>query len=154
MTPLIYVLMCLAEGPGSLDLTADERFWRDEQSCVVVRNNLQKECACVPFAPGSNARTTVTVNTHDATPVMRCDDQGRYFLTEIGETLRADSPQSVPNARQSGLAVCASRHQRVLAVGIRFSLSNGGKPMLKTLLATVAIVGLIAAALRALLAGR
>src|SRR6185503_10884603 len=70
MTPLIYVLMCLAEGPGSLDLTADERFWRDEQSCVVVRNNLQKECACVPFAPGSNARTTVTVNTHDATPVM------------------------------------------------------------------------------------
>jgi hypothetical protein len=70
MTPLIYVLMCLAEGPGSLDLTGDERFWRDEQSCVVVRNNLQKECACVPFAPGSNARTTVTVNTHDATPVM------------------------------------------------------------------------------------
>jgi hypothetical protein len=43
MTPLIYVLMCLAEGPGSLDLTGDERFWRDEQSCVVVRNNLQKE---------------------------------------------------------------------------------------------------------------
>jgi hypothetical protein len=34
MTPLIYVLMCLAGGPGSLDLTADERFWRDEQSCA------------------------------------------------------------------------------------------------------------------------
>ena len=70
MTPLIYVLMCLAEGPGSLDLTADERFWRDEQSCVVARNNLQKECACVPFVPGSNAGATVTVNTHDATPVV------------------------------------------------------------------------------------
>ena len=43
MTPLIYVLMCLAGGPGSLDLTADERFWRDEQSCAIVRDNLQKE---------------------------------------------------------------------------------------------------------------
>jgi hypothetical protein len=41
-----------------------------------------------------------------------------------------------------------------VAVGVGCSLSNGGKPMLKTLLATVAIVGLIAAALRALLAGR
>ena len=70
MTPLIYVLMCLAAGPGSLDLTADERFWLDEQSCLIVRNNLQKECACVPFVPGSNAGATVTVNTHDATPVV------------------------------------------------------------------------------------
>jgi hypothetical protein len=70
MTPLIYVLMCLAGGPGSLDLTADERFWRDEQSCVIVRNNLQKECACVPFIPGSNAGATVTVTTHDATLVV------------------------------------------------------------------------------------
>ena len=70
MTPLIYVLMCLAGGPGSLDLAADERFWRDEQSCVIVRNNLQKECACVPFVPGSSAGATVTVNTHDATPVV------------------------------------------------------------------------------------
>jgi hypothetical protein len=71
MTPLIYVLMCLAGGPASLDLTADERFWRDEQSCVIVRNNLQKECACVPFIPGSNANAsaTVIVTTHDATPV-------------------------------------------------------------------------------------
>jgi hypothetical protein len=70
MTPLIYVLMCLADGPGSLDLTADERFWRDEQSCVIVRNDLQKECACVPFVPGSNAGAIVTVITHDATPVV------------------------------------------------------------------------------------
>jgi hypothetical protein len=70
MTRLIYVLMCLAGGPGSLDLTADERFWRDEHSCVIVRNNLQKECSCVPFVPGSNAGATVTINTHDATPVV------------------------------------------------------------------------------------
>jgi len=70
MTPLIYVLMCLSGGPGSLDLTADERFWRDEQSCVIVRDKLQKECACVPFVPGSNASATVTVLTHDATPVV------------------------------------------------------------------------------------
>ena len=70
MTPLIYVLMCLAGGPGSLDLTADERFWRDEQSCVIVRDKLLKECSCVPFVPGSNVGTTVTVLTHDATPVV------------------------------------------------------------------------------------
>jgi hypothetical protein len=70
MTPLIYVLMCLSGGPGSLDLTADERFWRDEQSCVIVRDKLQKECACVPFVPGSNTSATVTVLTHDATPVV------------------------------------------------------------------------------------
>jgi hypothetical protein len=70
MTPLILVLMCVAGGPGSLDLTADERFWRDEKSCLIARNNLQKECACVPFVPGSNAGATVTVNTHDATPVV------------------------------------------------------------------------------------
>jgi hypothetical protein len=71
MSPLIYVLMCLAGGPGSLDLTADERFWRDEQSCVIVRNNLLKECACVPFAPGSgsDAGATVTVLTHQAPPL-------------------------------------------------------------------------------------
>jgi len=73
MTPLIYVLMCLAGGPGSLDLTADERFWRDEQSCVIVRDKLLKECACVPFSPGSNAGATVTVLTHDATPVVPRD---------------------------------------------------------------------------------
>jgi len=73
MTPLIYVLMCLAGGPGSLDLTADERFWRDEQSCVIVRDKLLKECACVPFIPGSNAGATVTVLTHDATPVVPRD---------------------------------------------------------------------------------
>ncbi len=30
MTPLVYVLMCLAGGDGNLDLTADERFWRDQ----------------------------------------------------------------------------------------------------------------------------
>jgi hypothetical protein len=42
----------------------------DEQSCVIVRNNLQKECACVPFVLSSNAGATVTVNTHDATPVV------------------------------------------------------------------------------------
>lgn len=80
MTPLIYVLMCLAGGPGSLDLTADERFWRDEQSCAIVRDNLQKECACVPFVPGSNAGATVTVNTHDATPVVpreKIEDKSR-----------------------------------------------------------------------------
>ena len=70
MTPLIYVLMCLAGGPGSLDLTADERFWRDEQSCVIVRDKLLKECSCVPFVPGSNVGATVTVLTHDATPVV------------------------------------------------------------------------------------
>jgi hypothetical protein len=64
MTPLIYVLMCLAGGPGSLDLTADERFWRDEQSCGIVRDKLLKECTCVPFVPGSNAGATVTVLTH------------------------------------------------------------------------------------------
>jgi hypothetical protein len=73
MTPLIYVLMCLADGPGSLDLTADERFWRDEQSCVIVRDKLQKECSCVPFVPGSNAGATVTVLTHHATPVVPRD---------------------------------------------------------------------------------
>jgi hypothetical protein len=73
MTPLIYVLMCLAEGPGSLNLKADERFWRDEQSCVSVRNNLQKECACVPFVPGSNTGATVKL------PVPRCPpDNGVY----------------------------------------------------------------------------
>ena len=65
--------MCLAGGPGSLDLTADERFWRDEQSCVIVRDKLLKECACVPFIPGSNAGATVTVLTHDATPVVPRD---------------------------------------------------------------------------------
>jgi hypothetical protein len=68
MTPLIYVLMFLSAGPGSLDLTTDERFWRDGQSCAIVRNNLQKECACVPFTPGSNAGAAVTVATHDAAP--------------------------------------------------------------------------------------
>jgi hypothetical protein len=73
MTPLIYVLMCLAGGPGSLDLTADERFWRDEQSCVIVRDKLLKECACVAFVPGANAGATVTVPTHDATPVVPRD---------------------------------------------------------------------------------
>ena len=73
MTPLIYVLMCLSGGPGSLDLTADERFWRDEQSCVIVRDKLQKECACVPFVPGSNAGAIVTVLTHDATLVVPRD---------------------------------------------------------------------------------
>jgi hypothetical protein len=62
--------MCLAGGPGSLDLTADERFWRDEQSCVIVRDKLLKECSCVPFVPGSNVGATVTVLTHDATPVV------------------------------------------------------------------------------------
>jgi hypothetical protein len=70
MSALIYVLMCLADGPGSLDLTADERFWRDEQSCLIVRNNLLKECGCVPFVPGSNEGTTVTVLTHQAPPVV------------------------------------------------------------------------------------
>jgi hypothetical protein len=72
MSPLIYVLMCLADGSGSLDLTADERFWRDEQSCAIVRNNLLKECACVTFVPGSNssAGATVTVLTHQAPPVV------------------------------------------------------------------------------------
>jgi hypothetical protein len=41
---------------------------------------------------------------------------------------------------------CVSRHRRVLAVGIGSGLLNGGSPMLKTLLAAVAIVGLIVAA--------
>jgi hypothetical protein len=68
MTPLIYVLMCLSGGPGSLDLTADERFWRDEQSCVIVRDKLLKECSCVPFSPGSNASAIVTVPTNASTP--------------------------------------------------------------------------------------
>jgi hypothetical protein len=27
--------------------------------------------------------------------ILHCGDQGRYFLTKIGETLRADSPQSI-----------------------------------------------------------
>jgi hypothetical protein len=43
--------MCLAGGPDSLDLTADERFWRDEQSRIIEREKLQKECSCVPFVP-------------------------------------------------------------------------------------------------------
>jgi hypothetical protein len=73
MTPLIYVLMCLSGGPGSLDLTADERFWRDEQSCVIVRDKLLKECSCVPFAPGSNASAIVTVPTNASTPVVPRD---------------------------------------------------------------------------------
>jgi hypothetical protein len=73
MTPLIYVLMCLSGGPGSLDLTADERFWRDEQSCVIVRDKLLKECSCVPFAPGSNASAIVTVPTNDSTSVVPRD---------------------------------------------------------------------------------
>jgi hypothetical protein len=68
MTPLIYVLMCLSGDPGSLDLTADERFWRDEQSCVIVRDKLQKDCSCAPFVPGSNASAIVTVPTHDGPP--------------------------------------------------------------------------------------
>jgi hypothetical protein len=67
MTPSIYVLMCLSGDPGGLDPTADERFWRDEQSCVIVRDKLQKECSCAPFVPGSNAIAIVTVPTHDAT---------------------------------------------------------------------------------------
>ena len=85
MSPLIYVLMCLAGGPGSLDLTADERFWRDEQSCVIVRNNLLKECACVPFAPGSgsDAGATVTVLTHQAPPLAPRDKIGFESLYEI-----------------------------------------------------------------------
>jgi hypothetical protein len=37
---------------------------------IIARNNLQKECACVPFTPGSNAGAAVTVATHDATPVV------------------------------------------------------------------------------------
>jgi hypothetical protein len=65
--------MCLSGGPGSLDLTADERFWRDEQSCVIVRDKLLKECSCVPFAPGSNAGAVVTVPTNDSTPVVPRD---------------------------------------------------------------------------------
>jgi hypothetical protein len=73
MTTLIYVLMCLSGGPGSLDLTADERFWRDEQSCVIVRDKLLKECSCVPFAPGSNASAIVTVPTNNSTPVVPRD---------------------------------------------------------------------------------
>jgi hypothetical protein len=73
MSPLIYVLMCLSGGPGSLDLTADERFWRDEQSCVIVRDKLLKECSCVPFAPGSNASAIVTVPTNNSTPVVPRD---------------------------------------------------------------------------------
>ena len=73
MTPLIYVLMCLSGGPGSLDLTADERFWRDEQSCTIVRDKLLKECSCVPFVPGSNTSAIVTVPTHDSTPVVPPD---------------------------------------------------------------------------------
>jgi hypothetical protein len=73
MTPLIYVLMCLSGGPGSLDLTADERFWRDEQSCVIVRDKLLNECSCVRFVPGSNASTIVTVPTNDSMPVVPPD---------------------------------------------------------------------------------
>jgi hypothetical protein len=73
MTPLIYVLMCLSGGPGSLDLTADERFWRDEQSCVIVRDKLLNECSCVRFVPGSNASAIVTVPTNDSTPVVPRD---------------------------------------------------------------------------------
>jgi hypothetical protein len=99
MTPLIYVLMCLASGPGSLDLTADERFWRDEQSCVIVRNNLQKECACVPFVPGSNAGATVTVTTHDATLVVpreKIEDKSKPEAKHERKRLPRYHEQQVP----------------------------------------------------------
>ena len=112
MTPLIYVLMCLAAGPGSLDLTADERFWRDEQSCVIVRNNLQKECACVPFVPGSNAGATVTVNTHDATPVVpreKIEDKPKPAAKhEQNHDAKTEKP---PRRREQQVPVESPRYQ-------------------------------------------
>ena len=96
MTPLIYVLMCLSGGPGSLDLTADERFWRDEQSCGIVRDKLLKECSCVPFVPGSNASAIVTVPTHDSTPVVPPDKIEDKHDEAKNEKHRRHREQQVP----------------------------------------------------------
>ena len=95
--------------------------------------------ACSPLAWALACQTEEAPNTPQ--PSGRCLQLGRPADRVPGLCHPSQAP-----------AVCASRHQRALAGGIGSSLPNGGSPMLKTLFATVAIVALIAAALRALFA--
>ena len=64
-----------------------------------------------------------------------------YFLLEQG--LASAFRRIVEGRRRQ----CQPSPRRVLALGIGSGLPNGRRPMLKTLLATVAVVGLIVAAL-------